>query len=263
MAVPDETLRELRRARENLQSAVDLFSNGSDAAVDLIAGCVRTMCNWSTAPKSGYESLLKQANLVTQIRFPSKPRRFGCEVMGLHFPLFDGLDLCYKGGKLFGQLGSFSINSNDAGILVESPNHISLIGMDMKDNIPGTGWNIDFFEVNESDCLALANYSKVIGIWRSIDISTKLNQSFSDWWTGTKALGHQKRAYTRQELIDYVANKSGGSHVSPKLSSENLYRLENDKFEQLKNIHIGQSGLHKTVHIIGIELLAALDKYCE
>ena len=182
--------------------------------------------------------------------------------MELHYPLFDGLDLHHEDGQLFGQLGSFSINSSDAGIVVKAPNHISITGMDMKDNIPKTSANIDFFEVNELDRLAWENNSKVIGIWRSIDISTKLNQSFSDWWIGTKALGHQKRAYTRQELIDYVANKSGGSHVSPKLTSENLYRLEHDKFEQLKNIHIRQSGLHKTVHIIGIELLAALDKYC-
>ena len=119
-----------------------------------------------------------------------------------------------------------------------------------------------FFDVDELARIAFANNSKVIGIWRSIDISTKLNQSFSDWWTRSKALGHHKRTYTRQELIDYVANKSGGSHVSPRLTTENLYRLEHDKFEQLKNIQIRQSGLHKTVHIIGIELLAALDKHC-
>lgn len=246
----------------NLQSAVDLFSKGSDAAVDLIAGCARTICNWSDGSNSGYQSLLRQADLVSRIRFPSKPRRFGCEVMGLHFPLFDGLDLCYEGGKLFGQLGSFSINSRDAGIAVEIPNRISIFGMDMKDNIPGTSVNIVFSDVNELDYLAWTNNSRVIGFWRSIDISKRLNQSFSDWWIGSKALGHHKRTYTRQELIDYVANKSGGSHVSPRLTTENLYRLEHDKFEQLKNIQIRQSGLHKTVHIIGIELLAALDKHC-
>jgi hypothetical protein len=114
--------------------------------------------------------------------------------MELHYPLFDGLDLHYEDGQLFGQLGSFSINSSDAGIVVKAPNHISITGMDMKDNTPKTSANIDFFEVNELDRLAWENNSKVIGIWRSIDISTKLNQSFSDWWIGTKALGHQKRA---------------------------------------------------------------------
>lgn len=251
--------RELERCRENLKNSNVLFESGSDAAIDLIAGAIRTICNWSTEERNGYQSLLRQTGLVSRIRFPCHPDFWGCEVSGLHFYLIDGIDFRCAGKTPFMRLGSFSITSSLAEVRVENGGQIFMSGMDLHTNIPGMNCNLQLLPLSLENSPISTTNSLVEGVWRTIGISRQLRQPFIDWWATSKVLCCNGKSYSRQELIDYVANKSGGAHVSPRLDSESLYQYERDKFAQLKNIKILSSGLHKTVQVIGLELLEALN----
>ncbi len=129
----------------------------------------------------------------------------------------------------------------------------------MKTDIPGTNFNIELLPLSPENSPLGTKDGSVDGVWRTVTVARKLDQPFIEWWAISKVLICDSKSYSRQELINYVANKSGGSHVSPVLSKEDLYQYEEDKFAQLKNIRIRRSGLHKTVQVVALELLEALN----
>lgn len=209
--------------------------------------------------RDGYQSLLRQADLIKRIRFPSQPDFYGCELPDIHFFLIDGMDFRHPGRSLFMRLGSFSTMSDLAEVGFDAAGNGFISQFHMRSDIPQTTCNIEMLPVTPDNRMPAGSIDlKVEGIWRTISVSKKLKQPFIEWWSTSKVLRCGKKHYSRQELIDYVANQSGGAHVSPSLNEKDLYKYEVDQFKQLKNIEISKSGLHKTVQVIGVELLDAL-----
>jgi len=82
--------------------------------------------------------------------------------------------------------------------------------------------------------------------------------AFKIWYKEDKVIRFNNVNYSREDIVQYITNKSGGAHLDPKLNQEDLYNLEKEKISQLINIVPLTSGLNETLVVIARELISAL-----
>lgn len=187
---------ELDRVKNNLEDSLKSFSGGKDHAIDIVAMTVRTICNWSLegGKASGYQSLLRQADLVTTIRFPISAKQFGCEIPGIRFFLLDGIELFYPNKKPLIKMSCFHFRSVDSRIVHNRNLDFSFHEIDFNGFVAGSKAGLQLLNLTPENLPDVGSVStQIYAKWQTLTHTRRLKKKFAEWWTTEKVLRLNKK----------------------------------------------------------------------